>query len=370
MKKIVNGHKVKEVLDNLAPKKLAEDWDNVGLLVGSLDREVKKVLITLDVTDKVVDEAIEKNVDFIISHHPLIFKPLKNITTNNAQGKLITKLIKNDISVFTLHTNLDNAKCGVNSWLAEKLKLVNSENLTTEYVENYYKLVVYVPKTHIALVTRALGDSGAGSIGEYSHCTFKTEGVGEFLPLENSNAYIGNKNELTTVEEVKIETLVSDKNKNKVLSAMKKAHPYEEVAYDLYKVEQNYESFGLGKIGYLENEKTLEEFAYYVKNIFNMPFVKLIGKKDEKIKKVAVLGGSGSSFINVARIKGADVYVTGDVTYHTALDAKEENFNIIDAGHYIERVMVAELTNYLKENITEIEVVESVVDTHPYDIII
>ena len=233
MKKI-NGHEIIQLFEQFSPKQYAMEGDQIGLQIGRLNKPVHRVMIALDVLEEVVDEAIEKEVDLIIAHHPLIYRPLKNIMTDQLPGRMIEKLLKHDITVYAAHTNLDVAKGGVNDLLAEALELSNTEVLVPTHEIHLKKLVVYVPTEQSKQVKEALGNAGAGAIGNYSHCLFSSSGTGQFLPEENANPYIGENGKLEQVNEERIETLFPDYLEKKVVQAMIKAHPYEEVAYDIY----------------------------------------------------------------------------------------------------------------------------------------
>jgi dinuclear metal center YbgI/SA1388 family protein len=345
MKKI-NGHEIIQLFEQFSPKQYAMEGDRIGLQIGRLNKPMHRVMIALDVLEEVVDEAIEKEVDLIIAHHPLIYRPLKNIMTDQMPGRMIEKLLKHDITVYAAHTNLDVAKGGVNDLLAEALELSNTEVLVPTHEIHLKKLVVYVPTEQCKRVKEALGNAGAGAIGNYSHCLFSSSGIGQFLPEENANPYIGDKGKLEQVNEERIETLFPDYLEKKVVQAMIKAHPYEEVAYDIYRVDNKGESLGLGRIGEIQ-EVTLGEFANIVKNVLDVPTVRVVGDLQSKVRKVAVLGGDGNKYISSAKFKGADVYITGDLYYHVAHDAMMMGLNVIDPGHNVEKIMKKGVANYL-----------------------
>ena len=345
MKKI-NGHEIIQLFEQFSPKQYAMEGDRIGLQIGRLNKPVHRVMIALDVLEEVVDEAIEKEVDLIIAHHPLIYRPLKNIMTDQMPGRMIEKLLKHDITVYAAHTNLDVAKGGVNDLLAEALELSNTEVLVPTHEIHLKKLVVYVPTEQCKQVKEALGNAGAGAIGNYSHCLFSSSGIGQFLPEENANPYIGDKGKLEQVNEERIETLFPDYLEKKVVQAMIKAHPYEEVAYDIYRLDNKGESLGLGRIGEIQ-EVTLGEFANIVKNALDVPTVRVVGDLQSKVRKVAVLGGDGNKYISSAKFKGADVYITGDLYYHVAHDAMMMGLNVIDPGHNVEKIMKKGVANYL-----------------------
>lgn len=368
MKK-VNGQKVIQLFEQFSPKALAMEGDKIGLQVGSLNKTVRRVMVALDVLEEVVDEAIQKEVDLIIAHHPPIFRPLKNVTDHHASGRLITKLIKHDIAVYAAHTNLDVAKGGVNDLLAEALGLKDTEVLVPTYEDPLIKLAVYVPEEDADKVRAALGNAGAGAIGDYSHCSFSANGTGRFLPGDSTNPHIGEQGRLEAVREMRIETVFPRSLEKKVLSAMIKAHPYEEVAYDLYPLENKGEELGLGRIGKVE-ETTLKEFAQHVKKVLDVPTVRVVGDLESKVKKVAVLGGDGNKYFSQAKFRGADVYITGDIYYHTAHDAMMAGLHMIDPGHNVEKVMklgvAKKMEQMAKEMGFEVEFIASETNTEPF----
>ena len=338
-----------EALDQLAPRYLAEPWDNVGLLLGNPAQDIKKILVALDVTDEVAELAIANNYDMIVAHHPLIFKPMKNLRTDLPHGKLISKLIKNDIAIFSMHTNLDITKGGINDILAQKLNLQEVRPLNVTYAENLIKLAVFVPLEYVDIVRTAICKAGAGHIGNYDECTFKVKGTGSFRPLEGTSPFCGQFDKLEQVEEYRLETIMPHKIVNKVIKAMIKAHPYEEVAYDLYRLENSLNENGLGRIGKLTEPMIMKTFIEEVKNCFGINNLRFVGNTEKNIKKVAICSGSGSEFIIKSAYQGADVIITGDVKYHEAQQAFDNDINIIDAGHFGTEYHMAEfVAEYLK----------------------
>jgi dinuclear metal center YbgI/SA1388 family protein len=370
--KKVNGHEVIQLFEQFSPKAFAMEGDKVGLQIGTLNQTVQNVLIALDVTEEVVEEAIAKNAQLIIAHHPPIFRPLQKITTDTPGGGMIAKLIKHDIGVYAAHTNLDVAKGGVNDLLAEALGLKNAEVLVPTFEDKLKKLVVFVPEENAEQLREALGNAGAGSIGNYSHCSFSGTGEGRFLPGENTNPHIGKQGKLEAVHEVRIETIFPQSIEKRVIQAMIKAHPYEEVAYDVYSLENTGEQLGLGRIGKVE-ETTLGEFAEHVKAAFDVNKVRVVGDLTAKVKKVAVLGGDGNKYYSQAKFRGADVYITGDIYYHTAHDAMMAGLNMIDPGHNVEKVMkkgVARVMEGLcKEKNYDVRFIPSEIGTDPFTFI-
>ena len=340
---------VMEAMDKMAPRHLAESWDNVGLLVGNPAQSIAKILVCLDVTEVVVNHAIATGVNLIIAHHPLIFKPLPNLRTDSPQGKLLADILKADIAVFSAHTNLDIASNGVNDVLATRFQLQDLECLTSSYSEKLLKLAVFVPKDYVEVVRKAITTAGAGHIGNYSDCTYHSEGIGAFLPREGSSPFIGEQGKLTYTPEVKLETIMPERISKKVIKAMLKSHPYEAVAYDSYPLINSSEHLGLGRIGKLPSASTLGEFALVAKEVLGVNQVRIVGSLDKKVHKVAVCGGSGASLIKRAAFLGADVLVTGDLKYHEAQDAIALGLAVIDAGHYAtELPVVVHLADYLR----------------------
>jgi dinuclear metal center YbgI/SA1388 family protein len=370
--KTANGHEIIQLFEQFSPKGLAMDGDKIGLQIGRLNKKVERVLVTLDVLENVIDEAIKKDVQLIIAHHPPIYRPLKNVITDNTQGRMIEKLLKHDIAVYAAHTNLDVAKGGVNDLLAKALDIKNPEVLVPTTEMSLKKIVVFVPGDSAEAVRKALGDAGAGFIGNYSHCTFSADGTGRFLPGDQTNPYIGQPGVMETVDEVRIETIVPETLIKKVLTAMLKAHPYEEPAFDLYPVENKGEVLGLGRIGTVE-EMTLLEFAEKVKKALEVDRVRVVGDLQSKVRKVAVLGGDGNKYFSQAKFKGADVYITGDIYYHTAHDALMQGLNMIDPGHNVEKVMKKGVAETLGELCKKagfiVEFIPSEENTEPFQFI-
>jgi dinuclear metal center YbgI/SA1388 family protein len=339
-----------EAIEKLAPRRLAESWDNVGLLLGSTAQTIRKVLLTLDVTKEVVEKAVEDGIDLIIAHHPLIFKSIHAIRTDLPQGKILSDLLKANIAVYAAHTNLDIAAGGVNDALASVLQLNDIEPLSVSSNEKLCKLVVFIPRTHMEVVREAMTDAGAGHIGKYSHCTFLTDGIGSFMPLDGSKPFIGENGKMEYVEESRLETILPEKISRRVIRAMLKAHPYEEVAYDMVLLENKGNEFGLGRIGKLSAPILFSDFAIEVKNALGADSVNAAGVSNAVVKKVAVCGGAGAGLLHKAAFAGADVFVTGDVKYHEAQEAIAIGMGMIDAGHFAtEQPILFHLKEYLYE---------------------
>jgi len=334
------------LLHGLYPPDLAEEWDNVGLQVGDPLRPVERVLVALDPSEKAVDAAIERNCQAVLTHHPLILRPLKNLTPADETGRIALAAIRNDITLLSAHTNLDSAASGLNDWLAEHLGLDQTEPLTSSSVE-LVKLVVYVPQDQAEAVAEALFASGAGHIGNYDHCSFRIEGTGSFRPGTGSRPFIGSEGEEERVAEVRIETVLPRRLCSRAVERMCRVHPYEEVAYDLYPLHNRPANSGLGRIGTVD-ECTLGALADQVKETLATPALRMVGDPQRTVRKVAVCGGSGASLLAEAERRGADVLVTGDVKYHEARQAESRGIALLDAGHFAtEQIAVAGLVEAL-----------------------
>lgn len=356
-------------IENKYPLNLAYDWDNVGLLVGDFDSEIKKVLVSLEANENVIEEAIKNNVDLIITHHPFIFRKMNKINTKDLKGRLIHKLIKNDIALYSMHTNFDIAFDGLNDYFMEVMGFEDCKVLDITNRETLYKLAVYTPVTHEAVVRQALGESGAGYIGNYSNCTFNSQGIGTFRPEDNSNPFIGERGKIEEVEEVKIETIVPSSILEKTISKMIKAHPYEEVAYDVYKLENKGQSVGIGRYSTLKNEMDLESLCEKIKFKLNMDHIRVVGELNTKIKKVAVVTGAGSDMVSLAKSKNCDVIITGDVKYHEAQDALDMNMCIVDCGHFDTENIFKDVMKRFLDNFESVEILRSEINLNPFKII-
>lgn len=345
------GQTVIGLMEELAPKSYAVEGDRIGLQIGTLQKDIRKVLVALDVTEEVADEAIREGADLIIAHHAIIYRPLSHIQTDTPAGRLYEKLIKHDIAVYIAHTNLDVADGGINDMMAEAIGMTVTEPLDEVHTDKLKKLVVFVPADHVEKVRQAMFDAGAGGIGKYSHCSFNIEGTGTFKPGEGTDPFIGKTGKLEEVKEVRVETIVPQSVERKVVQAMLKTHPYEEVAYDLYALDLKTRTFGLGRAGKLPKPVTLAELCEQVKQAFDVPMLRVVGDPDRVIRKAAVLGGSGSRYVKHAMFAGADVLITGDIDYHTAHDALAAGIALIDPGHNVEKIMKQALPNTCSESL-------------------
>ncbi|MCX6239903.1 MAG: Nif3-like dinuclear metal center hexameric protein [Bacteroidia bacterium] len=328
-------------LESVAPPAFQESYDNAGLIIGDPETTITSALITLDVTESVIDEAIETGCELIIAHHPILFKGLKRLSGNSFVERCVIKAIKNDIAIYAAHTNLDSVMGGVNSKICEKIGLTNTRILNAAK-EQLLKLVTFIPEDHLDEVREAVFAAGAGEIGKYDKCSFSTDGSGTFRGGEEANPYVGDKGEFHFEKEVRFETILCRHSKNKVINALLKTHPYEEVAYDLYPLENTLPEVGAGMIGELPGAENEIEFLSRLLEIFGCKTIRhtyLLGKP---VKKVAVCGGSGGFLLSSAIAAGADIFVTADMKYHDFFDA-EEKIIIADIGHYESEQFTKEL---------------------------
>lgn len=359
---------IEQIFEQWAPRWLAWDHDNVGLQVGERTQTVKKVLVSLDVTDAVVEEAAAKEVDLIVSHHPLLFRVPKSITSSDGIGRTVLKLARKGISLFSAHTNLDFTRGGVSFALAETLGLKRIRFLSP-LPDTLYKLAVFIPEEHADRVTEAMSQAGAGMIGEYSRCSFRTSGSGTFRGSANSKPFIGKSGELETVTETRVEMLVPKAILQSVVAAMRTVHPYEEIAYDVYTLANENPNFGMGAIGELSAPESLEKFLERTRESLRALCVRYAGQLDEDVKSVAVCGGSGSELLSTAIKAKAQVFVTADVRYHTFHSALER-IVLIDAGHWeteqvILEPMASRIRTIAKQRKENIEVYVTEQSTNP-----
>jgi len=328
-------------LEELAPYHLQESYDNAGLLIGKPQMEISKILITLDVTEAVLEEAMAKGCGLVIAHHPLIFKGLKSLTGKNTVERMVEAAIKNDIAIYAIHTNLDNVDTGVNAILCKKLNLIKPQILEPKK-HLLRKLVVFCPVEDAKKVRLALFSAGAGHIGDYDSCSYNTTGEGSYRGSEETHPYVGEKGKLHFEKEIRIETIYPVYKEQQIIDAMIKEHPYEEVAYDIYFLGNAFDKTGAGMIGSLEKPENAKSFLERVKKTTKTGCIKYSGNIDRKISRVAVCGGAGSFLIGKAKKAGADIFITGDVKYHDFFEA-EDNLIIADTGHYESEQFTKEL---------------------------
>lgn len=352
------------VLENIAPRAYQENYDNSGLITGAFDTELSGVLITLDCIESVVDEAIQKNCNLIVAHHPIVFKGLKQLNGKNYVERTVIKAIKHDIAIYAIHTNLDNVHNGVNAKIAEKIGLKNTRILSPK-ADTLLKLEVFVPQEATQKLIDALHKAGAGNVGNYSNCSFKVAGTGSFKPNDSANPVIGSSGQQEYVQEDRIELIFPSVLKGAIINAMNQAHPYEEVAHYVQSVENVNQQIGAGMIGELEEAKSPEEFLSYLKERMSLNVIRHTSFEGKSIKKVAICGGSGSFLLGRAKAQSADAFVTGDFKYHEFFDG-EGKVMIADIGHYESEVFTKELIDgFIRENFANIASYLSEVDTNP-----
>lgn len=320
-------------IEEWAPPGAAWDRDNVGLLVGSGENEIKNVFLCLELNEQALKEAVKKNCNFIFTHHPFIFNPIKKLDfQKDSKAALIEKLIKNNISLYAAHTNFDFSYGGVSFQLAEALNLQNVKFLN-KFEANQFKLVVFVPEKNAAEVSQAVFNAGGGIIGQYSECSFRLNGKGTFKGSLKSSPAVGKKNVSEKIDETRLEFTINSWNLSKAINALLRVHPYEEPAYDVYPLKNSNVNFGEGTIGTLKKEMSEDEFIRFTCKSLNLPGIRYTKGNRKKIYTVALCGGAGSDLINKAISSGADAFITADIKYHAFLDA-ENKILLIDAGHY------------------------------------
>lgn len=328
-------------LNSRFPLALQESYDNCGLLIGNTNTEISGALICLDVTEDVLDEAVEKNCNLIISHHPLIFTGIKSLTGRTDTERMVIRAIREDIAIFAMHTNLDNHHEGVNQLLCSKLGILNPKILKP-LPDKLRKLVTFCPLSHATLIRDAIFEAGAGQIGNYDCCSYSTSGNGTFRAQEGANPFVGEPGKLHTEPELRIETIFPAYIENAVISALKQAHPYEEVAYDIYPLSNIHHRIGAGMIGTLPQAVEAEEFLLLVKKILKIGCIRHTNLKNKKVQKIAVCGGSGSFLIKDAIACNADIYITGDIKYHDFF-IPENSLILADIGHFESEQFTKEL---------------------------
>ena len=355
---------VAKAIEEIAPLKYAEDFDNVGLLVGNYSTKVEGVLVTLDTLEETVDEAIASNCNLIVSFHPIIFGGLKKLNGNNYVERVVLKAIKNDIAIYATHTALDNSKVGVSAKMCEVLGLQNTKILIPKK-GIVKKLITYVPNAEAEDLRSKLFEAGAGNIGNYSEASFNVEGMGTYKGNSDSNPAKGNKEEQHQEEETCIKVIFESKDESSVIKALLENHSYEEVAYQIISTENVHQDIGMGMIGELAEAMSEDDFLNYTKMIFNTGCVRHSEKRNKSIKKVAVLGGSGSFAISNAIRQKADAYISADFKYHDFFKA-EGKILLTDVGHYeSEQFTKNLLVEYLTKKFTSFAVILSEKSTNP-----
>ncbi len=351
-------------LESVAPPSLQESYDNVGMLTGNGNWECSGVITTLDATEEVILEAIEKKCNLIIAHHPIIFSGLRKITGKNYVERAIITAIKNDIAIYAIHTNLDNVLHGVNAAIADKLGLVNRQILQPKN-ETLKKLFTFVPVDHAEKVRSAIFSAGGGHISKYSECSFNTAGQGTFKPGEGTNPFTGKPGVRHTEEEIKMEMIFPAWQAYTIVEAMKAAHPYEEVAYDIITLDNQNQSVGSGLTGELQEPVTEQELLELLKQKFNLSVIRHTALRNKQVKKIALCGGAGSFLTGAALAAAADFYITSDLKYHEFFDA-DSRLVIADIGHYeSEQFTIDLLFDILTQKFPTFAVLKTGVKTNP-----
>ena len=359
---------VAAIIEDWAPKDIAWEGDNVGLLVGGPHAPVRGIMVSLDVTPGIISEALRKKANLMISHHPLPFRPLRSFTDNSGTTESLRMLIKGEMNLYAAHTNLDFTREGTSFVLADTLNLENLDFLQKPYMVQK-KIVTFVPSEHVDRVSEAMAGAGAGRIGSYDNCSFRIEGKGTFRGGRDSHPAVGKKGNFEQVQEVRLEMVADQWQVAGVVEAMKKSHPYEEVAYEVYPTENKSRDYGIGVVGTLKRSISLRTFLAALKRALRVSTVRCTGKLNTFVRSVAVCGGSGSDFLEEAISRGADVFVTADVKYHTFHQAAGR-IALVDAGHYetelpVVRALVNRLKSELGKRRTEIPVFATKTSTNP-----
>lgn len=351
-------------LEQLAPPALQEDYDNAGLINGDASWECKGIIVCLDATLEVIQEAMTRGCNLVVAHHPIVFKGLKKINGKNYVEQTIIAAIKNDIAIYAIHTNLDNVIQGVSGKMAGLLGLTNVKILAPK-TGLLQKLSVFVPTSDKERLMTALFAAGAGDIGNYSECSFSSEGIGTYLPGENTNPYLGEKGKRHSEPETKVECIFPLWLQGRIVQAMKANHPYEEVAYDIYPLANSFQETGSGVIGELPDALTETEILQKLRLVFKIPVIKHTRLLGKPVKKIALCGGAGSFLTVAALAAGADMYITGDIKYHEFFDA-EDRMLLADIGHYeSEQFTMDLLVDILREKFPNFAVLKTGVNTNP-----
>ena len=352
-----------DYLEQLAPPSLQESYDNSGLLIGNPEAEVAKALVCLDVTEDIIEEAVEQGCGLVIAHHPLIFSGIKRLTGKNYVERTVMAAIKSDVAVYALHTNLDNVQTGVNRMIGEKLGIENMRILSPK-ASILNKLVTFVPADHTDGVLSAMFEAGAGEIGNYDECSFRINGSGTFRAGDDADPYVGEKGARHSENEDRVEVILPEYRLKAVLSAMLDAHPYEEVAYDIYPLKNSWANVGSGMVGQLENPVYTMDFLKTVKETFG-GVIRHTSLVKDQLQKIAWCGGSGSFLLQAARAAGADLYLTSDFKYHQFFDA-DKRIIIADIGHYEnEQFTIPLIARLLREKFPSFAVLLTAIETNP-----
>lgn len=359
---------VTTILERLAPLSYQESYDNSGLIIGDRNDDLKSILITLDCTEEVLDEAIKNKCNLIVAHHPILFKSIKKLNGDNYVQRVIIKAIKNNISIYAIHTNLDNVMDGVNSTIANRLELINCKILQPKY-DILKQLIVYCPESYSKKLKESLFSLGAGAIGDYEQCSFSSKGIGTFFPKKDSKPFIGEVGKVHEGHEDCIEMIFPKNIEGAIIECINKNHPYEEVAYQIFNLDIKYKNVGSGLIGELKESIEEKDFLSFLKDKMNTSIIRHTNLRNKKIKKVAVCGGAGSFLLSTAISKNADIFISSDFKYHEFFDA-DNKLVIADIGHFESEQYTKDLIyDFLRKKITKFAVRLSQVNTNPINYI-
>jgi dinuclear metal center YbgI/SA1388 family protein len=359
---------VTTILERLAPLSYQESYDNSGLIIGDRNDDLKSILITLDCTEEVLDEAIKNKCNLIVAHHPILFKSIKKLNGDNYVQRVIIKAIKNNISIYAIHTNLDNVMDGVNSTIANRLELINCKILQPKY-DILKQLIVYCPESYSKKLKESLFSLGAGAIGDYEQCSFSSKGIGTFFPKKDSKPFIGDIGKVHEGSEDCIEMIFPKNIEGAIIECINKNHPYEEVAYQIFNLDIKYKNVGSGLIGELKESIEEKDFLSCLKDKMNTSIIRHTNLRNKKIKKVAVCGGAGSFLLSTAISKNADIFISSDFKYHEFFDA-DNKLVIADIGHFESEQYTKDLIyDFLRKKITKFAVRLSQVNTNPINYI-
>ena len=355
-------------LDKIFNKSSALDWDMVGLQIGNLDKKINKIFITLDTNRDAVKEAIILKSDLIISHHPLIFSPIETLVSENIIQNKIIDLIENKIAVYIAHTNYDIMPGGLNENIANKFDLIDISTIEPQY-EKWYKFVVFVPKEYEEKIREVICSHGGGKWRNYSCCTFNTSGRGTFKPMKGSKPYIGDVGSLNVIDEVRIECVVNQSCIDDVVKSVVEVHPYEEAAYDVYRIENKFPGIGAGRLGELKSEESLSDFFKIIKDKMKIKNFRWLAGRDinlktKEIKKIAIINGSANSLVQKLIASDCDLIVLGEISYHNALNLIENGKIVVDIGHGESEKLAIDniykkLRDYFKKNNFRISLIKS-----------
>ncbi|UCD90500.1 MAG: Nif3-like dinuclear metal center hexameric protein [Desulfobacterales bacterium] len=343
-----------EIMETVAPIRLAEQWDNVGLQLGQKDWPVRRIWVALDPTFEVIQEACQSGVDLLITHHPLISEPLRSIDFKTPIGSVIKMAIQHHLAIYVAHTNLDSAVEGLNDFLARQIGLEDLKALRHAKPADIYKLVVYVPKEHEQQLLHTLFETAAGEIGPYTCCTFRNSGTGTFRPGSSSKPYSGQIDEISSANEIRLESVVRKDDINNIVRHLRAIHPYETMAYDIYPLKGPGNREGLGRVGSLNKSTDLISYAKTIKERLRLNSIKIAGRSDLIVKTAAVCSGSGSGLMDDFLSSGAEVYISGDLKFHDARAVEAADLGLIDIGHFAsEHLMVEMLVGRLKKILSQ-----------------